>query len=259
MYFLNRGGVGLSTALTISLLTFVSTLVTLLVMGLYSLFLAYADHSNPLFIGAVSTLTLFSGVIILSAVWPGFFRMLISGFSRGLWKMRGRKTPLNEWRHPGRPQSAEAEDRMGPLALRVVDILYAYRDELLRFLIQGKALFIWTCLLGLAFFISRFILTFFCVRFLGIESSTLGEILEIQMALVFLTYLAPTPGSAGIAEEASLSIMWGIIPMGYAPYYNFLWRFTTVYFGAVTGLLILWATVLKDMRKLYREKWKRQT
>ena len=251
MYFLNRGGVGLSTALTITLLTFVSTLVTLLVMGLYSLFLAYVDHSNPLFIGAVSTLTLVSGLIILSAVWPGFFRMIISGFSRGLWRIRGRKDPLKGWWHPGRPQTAEATDRMGPLALRLVDILYAYRDDLTRFLLHGKALFIWTCFLGLAFFISRFILTFFCVRFLGIEASSLGEIIEIQMTLVFLTYLAPTPGSAGIAEEASLSIMWGIVPMGYAPYYNFLWRFTTVYFGAAAGLLLLWVAVLKDMSKLY--------
>ena len=256
MYFLNRGGVGLSTALTITLLTFVSTLVTLLVMGLYSLFLAYVDHSNPLFIGAVSTLTLFSGLIILSAVWPGFFRMIISGFSRGLWRIRGKETPLNGWWPPGRPRTSAAEDRMGPLALRVVDILYAYREDLIRFLLRGKALFIWTCFFGLAFFISRFILTFLCVRFLGIETSSLSEIIEIQMTLVFLTYLAPTPGSAGIAEEASLSIMWGIVPMGYAPYYNLLWRFTTVYFGAVAGLLILWVAVIKDMRKVFRQKWK---
>jgi hypothetical protein len=225
-------------------------------MGLYSLFLAYVDHSNPLFIGAVSTLTLFSGLIILSAVWPGFFRMIISGFSRGLWRMRGKETPLKGWWPPGRPRASAAEDRMGPLALRAVDILYAYREDLIRFLLRGKALFIWTCFFGLAFFISRFILTFLCVRFLGIETSSLSEIIEIQMTLVFLTYLAPTPGSAGIAEEASLSIMWGIVPMGYAPYYNLLWRFTTVYFGAVAGLLILWVAVIKDMRKVFQQKGK---
>jgi len=256
MYFLSRGGVGLSTAFTITLLTFVSTLVALLVMGLYSLFLAYVDHSNPLFIGAVFTLTFFSALIILSAVWPGFFRVLISGFSRALWRMRGQKAPLNGWWPSGRPQTTEAEDRMGPLALRIVDILYSYRGDLIRFLLRGKVLFIWTCFFGLAFFISRFILTFLCVRFLGIEASSLGEIIEIQMTLVFLTYLAPTPGSAGIAEEASLSIMWGIVPMGYAPYYNLLWRFTTVYFGAVAGLLILWVAVVKDMRTVFRQKRK---
>ena len=258
IYFLNRGGVGLSTALTITLLTFVSTLVALLVMGLYSLFLAYVDHSNPLFIGAVFTLTIFSGLIILSAVWPGFFRMIISGFSRVLWRVRGGRTPLKGWWPPGRPRNPEPEDRMGPLALQFVDILYAYRGDLIHFLLRGKVLFVWTCFFALAFFISRFILTYLCVRFFGIEASSLGEIIEIQMTLVFLTYLAPTPGSAGIAEEASLSIMWDIVPMGYAPYYNLLWRFTTVYFGALTGLFILWAAVLKDMRTGFRGVGKRK-
>jgi hypothetical protein len=256
IYFLNRGGVGLGTALTITLLTFVSSLVALLVMGLYSLFLAYVDHSNPLFIGAVFTLTLFSGLIILSAVWPGFFRMIISGFSRGLWRARGGGTPLKGWWPPGRPRTGEPEDRLGPLALRLVDILYAYRGDLIHFLLRGKLLFVWTCFFGLAFFFSRFILTYLCVRFFGIEASSLGEIIEIQMTLVFLTYLAPTPGSAGIAEEASLSIMWGVVPMGYAPYYNLLWRFTTVYFGALTGLFLLWVAVLKDMRTAFRREWK---
>ena len=94
------------------------------------------------------------------------------------------------------------------------------------------------CFLGLGFFFSRFILAFLCVRFLGIDDSSLGEIIAIQMTLVFLTYLAPTPGSAGIAELASLSIMSGIVPHGFAPYYNLLWRFTTVYLVATTGLLV---------------------
>ena len=56
------------------------------------------------------------------------------------------------------------------------------------------------------------------------------------MALQFLTYLAPTPGSAGIAEGASLWIMGGIVPLGFAPYYNLLWRFSTVYLAAAAGL-----------------------
>lgn len=257
MYFLNRGGVGLGTALTISLLTFVSTLFVLLVMGLYSLFLAYVDQSNPLFLGAVFTLTLVSGLIILSAVWPDFFRMAIARFSRFFWKIRGSKFPLLEWRPSGNPQTAPPSERMGPLALRLVEILYVYRDDLRRFLSRGKALFVFACFLGLAFFLSRFVLAFFCVRFLGIETSSLKEIIEIQMTLVFLTYLAPTPGSAGIAEEASLSIMWGIVPMGYAPYFNLLWRFATVYLAALAGLFIFLVALLKDLRKIYggrREK-----
>jgi uncharacterized membrane protein YbhN (UPF0104 family) len=84
----------------------------------------------------------------------------------------------------------------------------------------------------------------------------LGEVILIQMMLVFLTYLAPTPGSAGIAELASLSIMAGVIPHGYAPYYNLLWRFTTVYLVAIIGLLVTLNAVWNDMGKAYRRRWK---
>jgi uncharacterized protein (TIRG00374 family) len=143
---------------------------------------------------------------------------------------------------------------MGPWAIWLVDILYTYRDDLRRFLRHGKLVFAVTCFLSLGFFFSRFILAFLCVRFLGIEDSSLGEIISIQMILVFLTYLAPTPGSAGIAELASLSIMSGIVPHGYAPYYNLLWRFTTVYLVATVGLLVVLGTVLSDMGKAYRQR-----
>jgi uncharacterized protein (TIRG00374 family) len=144
---------------------------------------------------------------------------------------------------------------MGPWAIWLVEILYTYRDDLRRFLRRGKIVFTCACLLSLGFFFSRFILAFLCVRFLGIDDSSLGEIMAIQMTLIFLTYLAPTPGSAGIAELASLSIMSGIVPHGYAPYYNILWRFATVYLVAIIGLLAFLGTVVNDMGNVYRERW----
>jgi hypothetical protein len=146
---------------------------------------------------------------------------------------------------------------MGPWAIWLVEILYTYRDDLRRFLRHGKLVFAGACFLSLGFFFSRFILAFLCVRFLGIDDSSLGEIIALQMTLVFLTYLAPTPGSAGIAELASLSIMSGIVPHGYAPYYNLLWRFTTVYLVATTGLLVVLGTALRDMGNVYRQQKER--
>jgi hypothetical protein len=49
----------------------------------------------------------------------------------------------------------------------------------------------------------------------------------MQMALLFLTYLAP-PGKRRNVR-GSLWIMGPIVPLGFAPYYNLLWRFSTVY------------------------------
>lgn len=252
IYMLNRAGAKLGTALTISLLSFVGTMIALFGMGLYTLLQMEMEQAGPLFLGAVSTLTFIAALIIFSAVFPGFFRLMISGTSRFFWLLGGRKKPLQDWWNPGQQPIQPPSDRMTPWAIWLVGILYNYQDDLRRFLRKGKSVFFCTCLLSLGFFFSRFILAFLCVRFLGIKGSSLGDIIPVQMTLVFLTYLAPTPGSAGIAELASLSIMAGIVPRGFAPYYNLLWRFTTVYLAAIIGLFLLLGTVLIDMRNIYR-------
>jgi hypothetical protein len=258
IYVLSRGGAKLGTALTISLLTFFGTMVALFGLGIYVLFFTNEDRTGALFIGAVATLTLIAALMILSFAFPEFFRIVISASSRFLWRVRGQRYPLKEWREQGKTRPPSSADRMGPRAIWLVEIISTYRDDLRRFLRHGKLVFGCTCFLSLGFFFSRFLLAFLCVRFLGIDESSLGEIMATQMTLVFLTYLAPTPGSAGIAELASLSIMAGIVPHGYAPYYNLLWRFTTVYFVAIIGLLVILGTVLNDMGSIYRQRWKRK-
>jgi glycosyltransferase 2 family protein len=248
IYMLARGGARVGTALTVGLLAFVGTMTVLLGMGVFSLLAAGTVRTGPPIAGVVFTLTLVVALIVSSLLWPGAFRVLISGGSRLFWRMRGRRYPLAEWRPAERPGADPPADRMGPLAVRLVEILYVYRDDLRRFLRHGKAVFAVVCVVSLGFLLSRFTMAFLCVRFLGIPESSLGEILVIQSGLLFLTYFAPTPGSAGIAEGASLSVMSGIVSAGYAPYYNLLWRFSTVYLTAATGLFLIGSAVVRDMR-----------
>jgi len=74
------------------------------------------------------------------------------------------------------------------------------------------------------------------------------------MALLFFLYFAPTPGSSGFAEVFSLSAMAAIVPAGLAPYYNLVWRASTVYLPAGLGLLFLVLTVLRDTRNVLRRR-----
>jgi len=255
MYMLYRGGAKAGTALTISLLTFIGTMVSLLGMGIYTLLAVGSDRVGLLFAGAVYMFTIIAALILLSAVWPGFLRFGISGSSQIYRQMRGGRVPLAEWWPPGAPRMGPATDRMGPFAIRLVDILYVYREDLVQFLRKGKAVFLLTCFLSVLFFFSRILIAFFCVRFLGIRNSSLGEVVGIQMALVFVTYFGPTPGSAGIAEGASLAIMGGIVSAGFAPYYNFLWRFFSAYAAAFVGILLILHSVYFDVRMEVRRRW----
>jgi uncharacterized protein (TIRG00374 family) len=246
IYFLMRGGARLNTAVTITLLTFVGTILALLVFGLYSIFVSGLAHTGNLFTGAVTTLALITAFMLFFGFCPGFFRMGVAAVSRLIWRIRQRRYPLHDWWPPGHSRACLPVDRMDPFCMKLSDFFYTYQADLRKFLEQGKLCFGVVLLLSLTFLASRFLLAYFCVRFLGIQGSTLMEIFKLQTALAFLTYLAPTPGNAGIIEEASLWIMGRIVPLGFAPFYNLLWRFVTVYAAASAGLLFLVQGILAD-------------
>jgi hypothetical protein len=248
IYILNRGGARIGTALTATLLTFIGTMCALLFLGFYSLLISGIGGTGPLFTGAVTALALVSGFMIFSAAFPGVFRIGIAATSRFIWRIRKKNYVLHDWWPPGQSRECSPADRMDSFSGKLAGFLYSYRADLAEYLRRGKSSFAAVFLLSVAFLGSRFLLAYFCVRFLGIQDSSLGKIFEIQMALQFLTYLAPTPGSAGIAEGASLWIMGGIVPLGFAPYYNLLWRFSTVYLAAAAGLAVLLRRILLDMR-----------
>jgi uncharacterized protein (TIRG00374 family) len=145
---------------------------------------------------------------------------------------------------------------MGPLAGKLADAIYTYRDDVGRFLRIGKGSFVWVCLLSVVFLFSRCLLPYLCLRFLGIETAPFGRVVEVQMALIFLIFFAPTPGSAGVAEALSLSLMGDLVPVGAAPYYNLLWRFSTAYLAAIAGLVCLACALTEDAG---RGTWKPRT
>jgi uncharacterized protein (TIRG00374 family) len=132
---------------------------------------------------------------------------------------------------------------------KLTDLCYMYQLSIRRFFSLKKSSFIWVCLLSLAFMFSRAVMAFLCLRFLGIQASGLLDVIETQLSLIFLIYFAPTPGSSGLAEGASMLMMDGTMPLGFVPYYNLLWRCSTLYLPAVAGLLFLSRTIFQDARK----------
>jgi uncharacterized membrane protein YbhN (UPF0104 family) len=238
------------TALTITLLSFVGTMVALCGMGLYSLLVSGLNNTGPLFLAAVWSIILISAVLGFTAIFPGLLRTALAAASRAVRRLRGAPRPLVDWWPPGQDRTGAPVDRMDRLAAKLADIVYTYRDDVARFLRAGKMSFAWVCLLSFVFLLARAFLPYLCLRFLGIEASSAGRIVETQMALIFLIFFAPTPGGAGLAETASLSVMAGIVPDGFAPHYNLLWRFSTVYLAAAAGLICLARTLAEETRNM---------
>jgi len=255
IYMLNRGGgVRVGTGLTATLLSFMGTMVGLLLMGLYSLLVSGIGASGFLFLAPVWTLTAIAAALLLGATWPDLCRIGLAALSRTVWRVLRRPGTVIDWWPPGAPHSGPAVDRMDATTARLVDLLYTYRDDVGRFLRHGKACFVAVSLLSLSFLLARALMPYLCARFLGVEGGTLRQIVEAQMALIFLVFFAPTPGGAGIAETASLSIMAAIVPPGIAPHYNLLWRFSTTYLAALAGFLCLGRALTQDASRITRRQ-----
>jgi uncharacterized protein (TIRG00374 family) len=255
VYILNRGGASLGTAISISLITFLGTMVALPCLGLFSLFFSGIQQIGPFFAGAAWCFTLVTGAMVLGVAWPGLFRTVVSLISRAFQLIWGKDDRLEDWWPPGKARTGPPIDRVGPLSRKVVDLIYTYRDDVRRFMQLGRANFVLVCLLSFAFIFSRALMGFLCLRFLGIQQYTIGHILEVQLSLIFLIYFAPTPGGSGLAEGTSLFIMANIVPIGFAPHYNLLWRFSTLYLPACVGLFFFIRTVLRDAPKIIERRY----
>lgn len=250
IYLLSRGGASIGTALTVSLLSFVGTMVGLLCMGLYSLLVSGLAQAGPLFAAATWTILSICAAMVLAAIWPGLFRAVLVTLSKAVNRVQGKCHSLYGRRLPGDARTGSTTGRLDRLAAKLVDIIYTYRDDVRRFLRAGKVTFIWVCLLSLLFLFSRALMPYVCLQFLGIHRSTFRQVIETQMALIFLVFFAPTPGGAGLTEAASLSIMGAIVPIGFAPYYTLLWRSLTLYLAAIAGLCCLVHALIKDARQV---------
>jgi uncharacterized protein (TIRG00374 family) len=248
IYMLMRGGASLSSAFTISVLSFLGTLIGLLCIGLYAVIYASDAVTGTLFTAAVWTVTVSATLAIVVAAVPHFFRAIVAPISRAFCRLIGREHRIIDWQSPDAPDHDTEYDRMGPMAGKLLSIFYSYKYDVIRFLVHGKLAFIGVIATTLIFMLSRALMAYLVVRFLGLEAA-LVPVMKIQIALLFIIYFAPTPGSAGVAEGASLAAMAVFVPVGFAPYYNMLWRFTTTYMSAIIGIVFLVHASLQDGRR----------
>ena len=250
IYMLSRGGMNLGAALSVSLISFLGSMVILLFIGIYSLLIAKVDHLVVFFQGALLIFLLVFAVVIVAVCWPGSLRFVISGICRGIQKICDKKhSPKNI----GLPQNSRINrltNQLHNFSEKLIALCYMHQVNMRRFFSQDKASFAWVCFLSIVFMLSRSIMAFLCLRFLGIQASSLFSVIKTQLSLIFLIYFAPTPGSSGLAEGASMLMMDGAMSAGLVPYYNLLWRCSTLYLPAIAGLVFLSWAIIQDTRRV---------
>ena len=247
VYIMGRAGVPPGTALTISLLGFLGTMVALVGMGLYTLAATPTHPGGLLFAGSVGSLGLVAAGMLAAGLWPDGVRACLGCLTRGLWRLAGRSARLEPWWPPTDPRSGPPLDHLPGAAAALADLVLHLPGRRGAIPAAGQA-----AVRRRVPPQPRVLLRALRLRFLGLQGSSLGDTLARQAALVFLVFFAPTPGGAGLAEAVSLSAMSQVVPAGFAPYYNLLWRFTTAYLPAMAGLFCLALALAQDAQRALR-------
>jgi uncharacterized protein (TIRG00374 family) len=250
IYMLSRGGMKLATALTVSLISFLGSMVVLLFIGIYSLLIAKVDHLLVFFQGALLIFSLVFLLVILAVCWPGSLRFVISGICSGIQKIGSKKYARKNSGSPQNSHIGRLAHHLHTFSEKLIDLCYMHHANMRRFFSQGKTSFGWVCVLSMGFMLSRSMMAYLCLRFLGIQASSLFGVIQTQLSLIFLIYFAPTPGSSGLAEGASMLMMDGAMSAGLVPYYNLLWRCSTLYLPAIAGLVFLSWAIIQDARRV---------
>lgn len=250
IYMLTRGGMTLGTALTVSLISFLGSMVVLLFIGIYALLISRVETLALLLQGAILIFFLLFALMIVAVCWPASLNFVFKGLHRIIWKIGCRSRLQKNNGFSQHPRIKRLTGFVHNLSQKLIDLCSLHQRNMRRFFNLNRSSFIWVCLLSLVFMLARSIMAFLCIRFLGIEASSLADVLETQLNLIFLIYFAPTPGSSGLAEGASMLMMDNIIPAGFAPFYNLLWRCTTLYLPAVAGLVFMSWTIIQDARRV---------
>jgi glycosyltransferase 2 family protein len=238
---LQQAGLRVGTAIAVSLVGFAASVVVLIGVGLYALQVPASGMTVTVFRAAFGTFAIVAVLMIASILWVGVFHRVVAFTSRSWARFRGRHAEVGD----GPADHGE----MGPLATRIVDAAYAYRRDLLAFLENGKLAFVWICLATFVYFLAKALTALAVLRFLGVDGVAVTAVLQAQAVILFLTYFAPTPGAAGFAEGASLTLMTGAMSAGFLPVYNVLWRTMSVYVQALLGFAVLLGLILRRMRR----------
>ncbi len=236
LYILNRRGVPLSGAVSVSVINFLSSMffffLTFLVVffftdgGIFAKGIAYLIRYSFLVFSLVSLL----GVFLL--VKPESLRFLFKIFfwvAQIIWK--------------------RDKDKQKRASEKFKDQVVQLRFYLQHFLHKEKLILFISFLLTILLYSNKYLIAYVILKGLGLNVNFM-QVMYLQIIQFFVLYFSPTPGASGIAEVSSVSLMSTIVPTGYLPIFAILWRFFSTYAGVTFGG---WVT-FKDLNRHFKEK-----
>jgi len=222
---LNREGLPLSKSIAVGVVTFMSTLVFMLIlalilsgMGLHNFVGLKFQH---LFRYGSWIFALVFGAFLILFTKPTIFGMVVDRGASALYRIMGKVYRRPRWIHR----------------------LFYYAEEchttFALYLRKGKGTFLAGIGLTFAIFFNKFVIAWVVLKGLGLNPG-LVQVVLIQILILLIVYFSPSPGASGAAELVSAALMARIVPREMLPLYTELRRFFTLYLGVgIGGTLLL--------------------
>jgi uncharacterized protein (TIRG00374 family) len=236
LYILNRRGVPLSGAISVSVINFFSSLFFFFITFL----LVFFFTKEEMFARGLSYLIRYSFLVFSLVSIMGVFLFIKPQSLSFLFKIFSRIIGIL-WKKDREKQKVILE--------KLEDQVVQFRFYLQHFFHKEKLILFISFLLTILIYFNKYLIAYVILRGLGLNVDFM-QVMYLQIIQFFILYFSPTPGASGIAEVSSVSLMSTIVPTGYLPVFAVLWRFFTNYVGVTCGG---WIT-LKDLNQHFKEK-----
>jgi len=225
LYILYQAGLPLAGGFTISIITFLSTLL----FFLFSIFFVII-FTPYLYAGKIAhliqyCLAVFGFVVvffILLLIKPEIVFKLLSIISSS------RLVKMNPHIH----------HIFQLMTQKVKNLINDYKGYTTFFIKRKKRVVLACVFITFVIYINKYLIAYSIAKSLD-NSISFHNVFFTQILLTFISYFSPTPGASGISELSATYFMDSFMHEGTALIFTSIWRFSTTYFELIVGGIIL--------------------
>lgn len=224
IYMLNRHGISVAGATSVSMMNFMATLLFLLISGIMVIRWMARRYTDFQF----HFILTFSSSIFYAA-FAVFLVFLLRPMAIGRaveWIL----LRLKFW------------SKREHYARKIESFILSYQAHIRKFWKKDKKLLFHNLWLTAVLYFNKCLLAY--VILLGMnQNPDFTEVVSVQILIIFLIYFCPTPGASFLAETSCATLMSLFIARHLVSVFSILWRFFTTYFGVILGGVVLMRTI----------------
>jgi uncharacterized protein (TIRG00374 family) len=238
VYAMKRTGIPVSKGMTITLMSFIATVVFFAISGPLALSLGAGQFLGTR--GAVlglSLLDLFKGsMAIFGALSVLLLAVMLAprAVSRGVHRL-AQSLSRRSTRVAARLEGLQAGIDTAHESMQ------AFNTP------RGWLALFWATIVSGPSHGNKLLAGYVALRAVGIEANFV-DVLLLQTLITFLLYFAPTPGASGVAEVLSAAVMSVYVPRELTPLYTIVWRCILSWFTIAAGFAVFSGWVRQGLK-----------